>query len=203
MTSFIYNPNSQNSKTAFKIVFALDKISEYFKNSLREKGKKYKLSPIQIQILIFIENHSNKYQTVNYISDEFNVSKATISDSIKTLEKRGLVKKVKSTKDSRSSLIKLDTKGEKIVDILSEFPQSLTDLVENIKSNNQELLWQELYNILNSLQSAGEINIQRMCNTCVHFSSKNHQSYCNLLNKVLESSDLRLDCNEHKNQKNL
>lgn len=197
MTKSVFNPEKQNSKTAFKIVFALDKISEYFKNSLREKGKKYNLSPIQVQILIFIDNHADKYQTVKYISDEFNVTKATISDSIKALEKKGYIKKVKSHNDSRSFIIKLDTKGQNIASNLSEFPKELTKLIESIKSNNQELLWLELYNVINNLQSIGEINIQRMCNTCAFFDSKNSKPYCNFLNKSLTKNNLRLDCSEH------
>ena len=198
MSDSIYNPEFQNSDLSHKIVFALDKISEYFKNSLREKGKEHKLSPIQIQILLFIDNHLEKYMTVNYISDEFNVTKATISDSIKALEKKSLVKKVKNKKDSRSFTLKLDTEGKNIISSINSFPKELTKMVSPLPIQSQQILWKELYNIINSLQIIGEINVQRMCNNCAYFTFKDGQSYCNFLDKKLETNNLRLDCSEHK-----
>lgn len=201
MSDSIYNPEFQNSDLSYKIVFALDKISEYFKNSLREKGNEHKLSPIQIQILLFIDNHTEKYLTVNYISDEFNVTKATISDSIKALEKKGVVRKIKNNKDSRSFTLELETEGRIIISDISSYPKELKKIIKQVPSKNQDLLWKELYNIINSLQRVGEINVQRMCNTCTYFSSNNNQPYCKFLDKTLESNNLRLDCSEHKVQK--
>ncbi len=203
MSNSIYNPKFQNSDLSHKIVFALDKISEYFKNSLREKGKEHKLSPIQIQILLFIDNHDEKHLTVNYISDEFNVTKATVSDSIKALEKKGIVKKIKNNKDSRSFTLELETKGRIIISDISSYPKALKKIIKQVPSQNQDLLWKELYYIINSLQSVGEINVQRMCNTCVYFASNNNQPYCNFLKKILEPNNLRLDCSEHKDNDNL
>ena len=50
----IFNLNNQNSNLDNKIVAGLDRISQVFKTLLWGKSKTYNLSPIQIQLLIFI-----------------------------------------------------------------------------------------------------------------------------------------------------
>ena len=63
----IFNLNNQNSNLDNKIVAGLDRISQVFKTLLWGKSKTYNLSPIQIQLLIFIEYHSEEKTTISYL----------------------------------------------------------------------------------------------------------------------------------------
>ena len=78
-----FNLNEQNQKIESRIVVALERISEAFRVLLWNESKENSLSPIQIQILIFIYFHSLAKCKVGYLADEFNMTKATISDSVK------------------------------------------------------------------------------------------------------------------------
>ena len=80
-----FNLNEQNQKIESRIVVALERISEAFRVLLWNESKENSLSPIQIQILIFIYFHSTEKCKVGYLADEFNMTKATISDSVKVL----------------------------------------------------------------------------------------------------------------------
>jgi hypothetical protein len=53
-----FNLNEQNQKIESRIVVALERISEAFRVLLWNESKENSLSPIQIQILIFIYFHS-------------------------------------------------------------------------------------------------------------------------------------------------
>jgi DNA-binding MarR family transcriptional regulator len=85
MTS-AFDPKNQELNIESKIVVALERISEAFKVSLWNENKKYGLSPIQLQILTFLLFHSQELRTISHLAIEFNSTKASISDSVKTLE---------------------------------------------------------------------------------------------------------------------
>jgi hypothetical protein len=107
----IFNLNIQNQSTDNKIVAGLERLSHVFKTLLWEKAKDYNLSPIQIQILIFVQYHPAAINTVSYLAGEFNVTKPTVSDAVKVLGQKGLISKTFSSDDSRSYSIALTDAG--------------------------------------------------------------------------------------------
>src|SRR5688572_14883967 len=82
---------SQNRSTESKIVASLERIAQAFRVLLWQESKEYALTPIQIQILIFLRFHSEEKCKVSYLAGEFNLSKPTISDTVKTLEQKQLI----------------------------------------------------------------------------------------------------------------
>ena len=88
-----FHLTEQNQKIESRIVVALERISESFRVLLWNESKENSLSPIQIQLLIFIQFHAQEKCKVGYLADEFNMTKATISDAIKSLEQKELITK--------------------------------------------------------------------------------------------------------------
>ena len=84
----VFNLDNQNAGLNSKIVAGLERLSQAFRTLLWEKAKEFGLSPIQIQVLIFIHYHSKEKSTVSYLAQEFNLTKPTISDAIKALEQK-------------------------------------------------------------------------------------------------------------------
>ncbi len=108
-----FNLNEQNQKIESRIVVALERISEAFRVLLWNESKENSLSPIQIQILIFIHFHTSEKCKVGYLADEFNMTKATISDSVKVLLLKELVAKETDPVDTRSFSLSLTNEGKK------------------------------------------------------------------------------------------
>ena len=75
-----------------KILNGLERLSEALKALLWEKAKTLGISPIQIQILLFVSNHQTDICNVSYLAKEFNLTKATISDSVNVLLKKKYLK---------------------------------------------------------------------------------------------------------------
>mgnify|MGYP001953763141 CR=1 FL=1 len=94
MSNNIFNPNHQETNLSNKIIAGLERISEAFKVLLWQKAKTIGLSPIQIQILIFINYHKIEFCNVSHLAKEFNVTKPTISDAVKVLVNKELIEKV-------------------------------------------------------------------------------------------------------------
>lgn len=192
----IFNLEEQNSSLDNKIVAGLERLSQVFRILLWEKANKHKLSPIQIQLLIFIQYHSFEKTTISYLAKEFNLTKPTISDAIKVLEQKKLIKKNTSSLDTRSYSVQLTAAGKKIANDSESFIEPLKDLIADIKESDKIILWQQVSGIIIQLNKMNVISIQRTCINCKHYTVKNKQPYCTLLNEKLNYENIRIDCED-------
>lgn len=195
-----FHLTEQNQKIESRIVVALERISEAFRVLLWNESKENSLSPIQIQILIFIYFHSPEKCKVGYLADEFNMTKATISDSVKVLLSKELVTKETDPNDTRSFTLSLTNEGKKIAKKASLFASSIEQPIEKLTQEQKTIMLNGLLKLIYDLNKSGIITIQRMCFTCSNYQYKNGFHYCTLLKSKLAENELRIDCPEHELQ---
>ncbi|MBX3240262.1 MAG: winged helix-turn-helix transcriptional regulator [Chitinophagaceae bacterium] len=195
-----FHPGHQNQHIESRIVAALERISQAFRVLLWQESKEFSLSPIQVQVLIFLLHHSEEKRKVSYLADEFNMTKATISDTVKTLEQKALITKEYEPHDSRSYIIRLTPKGKEIAGRTSLFTREIHSPIDKLNADDKENLLLSLMNIIRHLNRTGVITIQRMCLTCMYYETgaKGQKHFCRLLNQDLQVTDLRVDCPEHE-----
>jgi len=191
-----YDLDIQNSGLDHKIVSGLDRISQVFKTLLLEKSKQFHLSPIQIQLLIFIRYHSENHATISYLSKEFHLAKPTISETVKILEQKKYVTKCTDAIDSRSYTIRITDLGRTLVSQTENFINPLTGIISAINSDEKAILWKNINQIIAQLHRLEIISVQRNCLSCNHFSGNEKSGFCSLLNQNLNSEKLRIDCSE-------
>ena len=196
MDTSIFDPNQQEDDVASKVVTGLERISEVFKTLLWDKAKLVGLSPIQIQILIFIAYHKPELCNVSHLAKEFNVTKPTVSDAVKVLNKKELLMKDYSSPDSRSYTIHLSSKGEEIVAQTKDFANPLKDQFGNFTETDLNGIFKSLSELIYKLNRNGILTVQRTCFGCKFYQKNSDTSYCNLLEKALLDKDIRLDCLE-------
>lgn len=196
MSKSIFNPNQQETNISSKIVAGLERVSEAFKVLLWEKAKLLGLSPIQIQILIFIKYHKIEFCNVSHLAKEFNVTKPTISDAVRILDKKELIQKVYSSSDSRSYAIQLSDSGKSIVSKIENFAHPLKNQLNGIDNDDLEQTFQTLSQLIYKLNQIGILTVQRTCYACKFYQKNDNIHYCNLLEKELLNSKIRIDCNE-------
>ena len=181
-----------------KITHGLERISKAFRVLLWEESKLYKMSPIQIQLLIFCASHKKEELKVSFLANEFDLTKATISDSIKTLLEKKLLTKITNPKDSRSFTVQLTTKGKELVQKTSGFTTALNESINSLPEIEKGTFLKQLMQIIYQLNQKEIISTQRMCLSCYHYKKDGNKHYCNLLEKQLKNIDLRIDCDEHQ-----
>ena len=196
MKTKIFNPRTQQKDLSGKIAVGLERLSESFRYLLWEHAKQLDLSPIQIQILIFINYHDEKYRNVSYLAREFNLTKPTISDAVKALFNKSLVEKILSVSDSRSYTIKLSPEGEKIVLKTEGFLDPLKSILSEQTQKKLEDFYAVILELIYSLNQKGIISVQRTCYNCRFFEKQTNGFYCQYLKSELPPNDLRLDCPE-------
>ncbi|GAA4274406.1 MarR family winged helix-turn-helix transcriptional regulator [Aquimarina gracilis] len=196
MNKSIFNITSQQTDLDSKIVIGLERISEAFRALLWDHAKAIGLSPIQIQILIFVAYHTEHLCTVSHLAQEFNVTKPTISDAVKALEKKGLIFKNKTVADSRSYYISLTQKGKKHVSETENFANPIQQQLEKFDEAQKESLFNVITLLIHKLNKSGVLSVQRTCYACKFYEKREKHDYCNLINVDLKNSDIRLDCPE-------
>ncbi|MEP0365971.1 MAG: MarR family winged helix-turn-helix transcriptional regulator [Cyclobacteriaceae bacterium] len=196
MANSVFDTTFQQQNVESKIIVSLERISEAFKVLLWEDSKTHGLTPIQVQILVFCLFHSPDKRKGKQLASELNVTKATISDAVKTLEKKGLISKTIET-DARSYIIELTSHGKNIAKNVSFFANPLHSPIERLSEAKKGVLLKSLLDLISNLQSAGIISINRMCLSCKHYEQRQEGHFCHLLQKKLSDQELRIDCSEY------
>ncbi|QSB25348.1 MarR family winged helix-turn-helix transcriptional regulator [Flavobacterium sp. CLA17] len=193
----IFDLEIQNNSLDGKIVAGLERLSQVFRVLLWEKAKHSGLTPLQIQLMIFIKYHSRDKSTVSYLAKEFNLTKATVSDTIKILELKKYLFKQVHLNDSRSFTISLTQEGLNAVLLTENFTDPLYDIVASTSNTEKQILWNTINSIVQQLNHIQIINVQSTCHSCIFFSSNNGQLHCRLMDLELKNG-IRLDCADHK-----
>lgn len=193
----VFNPEDQNKHLDNKIVAGLERLSQVFRTLLWEQAKAKQLSPIQIQLLIFIRYHSPDQNNVSYLAREFNVTKPTISDAVKVLEQKRMIRRIGDSTDNRRYSIALTATGKKVVADTESFTMPFTQWVGRTSEEEKELLWKSITELIRSLNEGGWISVQRDCYSCQYYMQKDGTHFCKLVNDTLQINNLRVDCPEH------
>jgi DNA-binding MarR family transcriptional regulator len=192
----VFNLENQNAHLDNKIVAGLERLSQVFRILLLEKAKEHSLSPVQIQLLIFIQYHSPDKTTISYLAQEFNLTKPTISDAIKALEQKKLIKKFTDHRDTRSYTIQLTLSGKRVVTETENFANPLISIIAKSNDTDKKVLWENISKLIIQLHKLAIISVQRTCFNCQHYAIENKTHFCNLLNQKLDAQDIRIDCGE-------
>lgn len=193
-----FDPGYQSKNIEGKIVVVLERISEAFRVLLWQEGKENSLTPLQLQLLLFLQFHSPEKCKVNYLAQEFNVTKATISETVRILTKKQLIFKETDPSDTRSYSIYLTERGKEIMAKTSSFAGAIEKPIHTFSKDQKEIVFHSLLELIEKLNKAGIITVQRMCFSCRFYRPGQESDYCSLLKKPLHSQDIRVDCPEHE-----
>jgi DNA-binding MarR family transcriptional regulator len=199
----IFDLEFQHQDVDSKIAAALERLSQAFRVMLWEKAKIHNLSPIQIQILVYLLYHTEEQATVGQIAREFTLTPATVSDAVKSLENKHLAIREDLEADRRVTSVFLTKEGQKMARKLSTWANVVQEHISRFDAQDKLVVMNFLLQLIESLQRAGIITVARMCITCKFFQPYAHPltenpHHCNLLDKPLANSELRLDCPEHE-----
>lgn len=189
---------TEQQDIASKIVLALERLGQLQRQSLWQISVEKELSPIQAQILIFIGSHDRSLATVTYLAREFAVTKATISDAVATLVRKGLVIKTPNAEDRRIEVLSFTAAGRRTFNAIADYQQPTVDTVRELTEAQRSQLWSSLSTLIHHLQTQDLAVAQRMCYTCTFFRPSTRRPYCRLLEVALSPSDIRLDCPEYE-----
>ena len=197
----VFNHKFQHKDLDSKIVVALERLSQVFSNLLWNQTKNFNLSPIQIKILIFILTNHPGNCSITELARKFSLTKATVSDAVASLVEKKLIQKKGSSEDKRYIRLSLTTQGRNAAEDLIGWADSIRNSLKSSSMDEKLDVYMFLLKLIESLEKAGIVSLNRMCITCRYFvesASPNSPHYCKLLENNLSFKELRIDCLEHE-----
>lgn len=154
------------------------------------------ISPIQGQILVFCLNHPPQLCRIGSLAREFCLTKPTISDAVKTLERKGLLTKHNDPEDLRSFDLILTAEGIEIANQVAKFSDTLQQLLEEVPETRKAQLELLLAQLTVQLKELGILSGQRSCVSCQHsIKPRNKKNYyCTLYQTKMGLAEIRLNC---------
>ncbi len=198
-----FDPSSQHGDVDKKLVAALERLSQAFRVLLQEEAQGRGLSPIQARFLVHLLHHGDELGRVGRLAEEFGLSRATVSDAVRTLEAKGLVRRESWPRDGRVATLRLTPAGEEGAARLSGWADVVEEQLGSFAPEEKEAAMRFLMRLISALQGAGVITVARMCVACRFFRPDAHPGsasphHCALLDLQLSGADLRTDCPEHE-----
>ena len=198
----VFDPSAQHGDVDRKIVAALERLGQVFRLLMREKAREHNLSPLQAQFLVYLLHHDVELRRVSQLAREFDLTQATVSDAVDSLEAKGLIGREHWPEDRRVMTLRLTPEGELVAAELSTWADTIKQHLDLCASEEKVVVMQFLMRLIGALQKSGVITVARMCVTCRFFQRDAHPSigsphHCRLLDVPLSGSDLRIDCPEH------
>jgi DNA-binding MarR family transcriptional regulator len=199
----IFEPSSQHGDVDMKIVASLERLSQVFRVLLRREAQGHGLSPIQALFLVHLLHHGPALRRVSQLAREFDLTRATVSDAVGSLEEKGLIRREPWPHDKRVTRLRLTPTGENTAQDLATWANVIEEHLKDRSAEEKEVVMRFLMGLIGSLQKSGLITVARMCVTCRFFRTdahpgENSSHHCALLDVPLSGSELRTDCPEHK-----
>ena len=179
----------------------LERIDNLLRAETWKAATEHQLQPIQLQMLDYL-NRCNRYSnTPAGVTAYFQLTKGTVSQSLKALEKRGLIKRQKDAEDKRKVHMLVTTEGTTLLD--SIFPLSMLQVIEDDLQSAKKIK-ESLQHLLRQLQHRNRLESFGVCQTCHHFQTESQQQFrCGLTKEILLLQEIELICREHKPKVNL
>lgn len=153
------------------VISGIDQLAKVFKYLWREQSNSLGLSPIQAEILRRISKIPKELNTIGRIAHDLNVTAGTISESVRALEQKGLVNRVRSSSDARVQYVIPTQKGikiaERIEDVYVPLAKALSRMSETELSEGLNFLGK----CIHTLQDVKILPLDSACETCPYRTS--------------------------------
>ncbi|MFD2179709.1 MarR family winged helix-turn-helix transcriptional regulator [Veronia pacifica] len=182
------------SKNVLKLQHTLERLSSLLRAERRAFQTKWGLLPVQFEVLNYLASCNRFSGTLMAICDYLGQTKGSVSQTIKLLEKRGLVTKEVDPNDKRVSRLTLSEEGGHIVE---EYNQSgmLLGLDEETTSSTQA----SIDSLLNHIEKNIRVKPFGFCENCQYNCViSDDEYYCKLVKTSLTPDDVVKICVEYE-----
>jgi DNA-binding MarR family transcriptional regulator len=176
----------------------LDRLAGLLRSETRGLLTEHGLQPIQFEALHYLSVCNRYSDTPMAVTEFLGQTKGTVSQSLKVLEKNGLLEKVADDKDKRVTHLKISTAGRELVSQLMPSPL-MQNVSDEFKQKEIQELNQSLTHLLLTMQKQNQFKSFGQCLTCQHNIKTDGNEYvCGLTKEALSAHDVELICREHE-----
>ncbi|MFT5757432.1 MAG: DNA-binding MarR family transcriptional regulator [Alteromonadaceae bacterium] len=181
-----------------RIYNSVERLAELLKVGSRQAGAAHGLQPVQLEVLNYLSSCNKYSDTPMAVTEYLGQTKGTVSQTIKTLEKKELVKKITDEKDKRISHVVVTQLGSEI--LKEHLPTHMfVNACSTLSDPEQEQILSALTHLLTSVIKSNNMKTFGACYSCRYNIKHDDGSYyCDLVKEPLRDTDVLLICREHK-----
>ncbi len=176
----------------------IERISHLFRSEVRLQGMDFDLHPIQLNAMYYL-TRSNRYSnTPQGVTEYFGLTKGTVSQTLKALDGKGLIRKTRDKKDGRVIHLDVTAKGKKLLDKVLK-GNMIQQTAEGLSEVSTAQLIENLQELLRSMQELNGMKPFGVCNNCrFNKTLEGGQFLCELTQEKLSPKDTTLLCIEYQ-----
>lgn len=184
--------------TTLRIQELLERLASLVRSESRNQLAHLGLLPVQFEVLHYLSICNRYSDTPMGVTDFLAQTKGTVSQTLKVLEKKGLIVKTPDSSDKRVTHLGVTRAGQLLLDTLRPSPL-LSAGLEHLSDTGQSRLEEDLSALLRGLQQHNRFKSFGQCATCVHNANLGGTEYlCKLTGEPLAAAETRLICREHQ-----
>lgn len=152
------------------------------------------LNPTQLAALSYLARANRFSRSPSQVAEFMSATRGTVSQTLKALARKGLIKEIRSETDRRWISYDVSTKGRQI------FNRStvIDEAIETLEASRIKPLTEALELLARGVFKARDKRPFGRCKTCPHHKSRRVGSYCMLLDEELTHEEADLICYEHQ-----
>jgi len=170
----------------------LERAATLLRAEMRVLATEHGLKLAQLEALHYLGICNRYSDTPAALSEYLGATKGTVSQTLLSLERKGLISKVADACDKRSQHCTLTRAGRELFD--STFPSPVT---QSASKNVERELSDALEAWLRRLQQERGHEPFGICRTCSHYRRKSSGGQCGLTSEPLSAIDSGKICREH------
>lgn len=167
----------------------LERISSLFRSELRAAASKHDLKLVQLEALVYLSVANRYSDTAGALTEYLGVTKGTVSQTLRVLERRGLVSKSTDPGDGRVVHCSLTSRGKTIV--RDGYP------VVSFDDEDERSATRAARELLRVLQAGRGYQTFGQCSSCVHLQEEGKLLRCGLTGERLRRAETSKICREH------
>ena len=175
----------------------LERLGNLVRTGTKAAGADYGLQPVHWQVLHYLARCNRYSDMPQSVTEYLGSTKGTVSQTIKVLEKNGLIKKQIDVNDKRVIHLKITAKGRRWLNDVVPDP-ALNIAMQKLSVASRKRLGVELTELLRVIQDANELQSFGTCKTCRYNIKHKDGIQCGLTGEALSEQDIRLICREHE-----
>jgi len=175
----------------------IERLCNLVRADMRSICNRYGMRPVQLEALEFLTQCNRYSDTPQAVAEFLGLTKGTVSQTLKVLEKKGLLSKQGDEADKRLVHLKPTEKGRDLVN--KAVPAAALSLGFDHLSNADTLATiDSLRVLLRSMQQANGLKTFAPCHTCRFNQRRDNSYFCELTREPLTEIDIQLLCREHE-----
>lgn len=181
-----------------KIAAALDRLARGQRAHRQAVATRHGLTPLQLDVLGALRDGPPPEPLVGLLATELGVAQPTVTDSVRALERKGLVRRHRDAHDGRRAALTLTAAGHRLASDLDVVDDALVHAAGALPLAVQEAVFEALLALIAHLVDTGAITVARTCLTCRYHHHDGSTHRCALLDVDLPRGELRVNCPEHQ-----